>query len=512
MKRWLIVGMFALSAQAAEPPVCPTDGQWLEPTAYLKALSLDLRGVVPTMEEYEEVAALGEVPESWIDDWLADELFVERMVRFHRDLMWNNVSEAQLLSSAHRFRTTNGIYWRSSPADDYRVEAVYCGDFEATVVDGYPVPVIEPETGNRLEGWVWKSPYWDPESQIKVCAYDAQEREFSATGTDCSSRDGRNDPECGCGPELRWCGQTTVHKAVAEAFSEDLDRRVAENIRENHSYIDLMMGRYGYVNGPIVDYLRHRTGVPANLRFSEWPVDVEGLPDLDFSQDDEWVRVDLGEHHSGIFTSPAFLLRFQTNRARANRFYASFLCQPFQPPDTGLTGLDDPKPTLDLTARAGCNGCHALLEPAGAYWGRWTEQGGGYLDPEAFPAFDESCERCTTEGYPCSVECGQYYLTAPISSEQTPYVGWLNSFAFLDDAHQPHVEQGPKLLINRTVADGRLSECTTRKAVQFLLQRELRGDESEWLQDLLMDFIGSDYRYRDLYRAIVTSDNYRRLR
>ena len=46
--------------------------------------------------------------------------------------------------------------------------------------------------------------------------------------------------------------------------------------------------------------------------------------------------VEAGPAHAGVLTSPAYLLRFQTHRARANRFHVSFLCQPFVAPDGGL--------------------------------------------------------------------------------------------------------------------------------------------------------------------------------
>ena len=513
--RWLLlllIGSLSL-AQAAEPPTCPTDAEWLEPTTYLKSLSLDLRGVVPTLEEYEQVAEMGAVPEEWIEQWLGEEAFVDRAVRFHRDLLWNNVSEVSLVSAAHSLRSSSGIYWRSNPADDYRGETVYCGDFEATLdeVDGYPIPVQQ-DDGTQQEGWVWVNPYWDLENPIKVCAFDAQQRAFSAKGTACDSVDGRSDPECGCGPNMRWCVSQTIHRAVGEGFTQDLDLRVAENVRENKSYVDLLTGRYGYVNGPIVDFLRHRRSLPNSIRFTEAPYDIEGLPDLSFTQKEEWRRIDLGEDHSGILTSPAFLVRFQTNRARSNQFYNAFLCQPFQPPATGLTDLDTKNPTLDLTARPGCNGCHALLEPASAYWGRWTEQGGGYLNEDDFPAFKESCERCVTEGYTCSDVCNRYYLSDLIANEQIPYLGMLNSYVFLSGAHEENVAYGPELLVRKTLADGRLSACVAKTAAKHFLRRDVRGDEMEWLDELNVGFVTSDYRYRELVKAIVTSESYRRLR
>lgn len=517
--KW-ILSLFVLwstMAHAVDPPTCPTDEEMLEPTAYLKLLSLDLRGVVPTIEEYEQVVALGDVPEEWIDQWISEEPFVERIVRFHKDLLWNNVSDTSLLSAAFRFRTTNGVYWRTAPSDDYRGQTTYCGDFEATMdysedeEFGYPVPV-ELEDGTLQEGWVWVSPYWDPENPIRVCAYDAQQREYSPTGTRCDSTDAPADTDCGCGPDLRWCALSNTHLKVSEGFTKDLDLRVADNIREDRSYVDLLTGRYGYVNGPMVDYLKHRRDVPATIRLTESPYDIEGLPDLSFTDEENWQRIDLGENHSGILTSPAFLLRFQTNRARSDKFYNAFLCQPFQAPETGLEGLEDATATLDLTARPGCNGCHALLEPAAAYWGRWTEQGAGFLDEALFPPFEESCERCVTEGYTCSDVCRRYYLSDLIANEQLPYLGMLNSYVFLDDEHREHVAEGPELLVKKALGDGRLGQCVSKRAVQHFLSRDLRAEESEWVDALMIDFVASGYRYKTLVKAIVTSDSYRRVR
>ena len=58
--------------------------------------------------------------------------------------------------------------------------------------------------------------------------------------------------------------------------------------------------------------------------------------DLRFDESDRWVEIELPEQHAGILTSPAYLLRFQTNRARASRFADAFLCEPFTPPAGGL--------------------------------------------------------------------------------------------------------------------------------------------------------------------------------
>ena len=104
----------------------------------------------------------------------------------------------------------------------------------------------------------------------------------------------------------------------------------------------MLTGHTMFVNGPLVHFLRYQTKVPAHVRFNEVPIPPELLPDLTFDQEDTWVPVELGEEQSGILTSMAYLMKFQTRRVRANRFFNAFLCQPFQPPEEGLQDLNNP--------------------------------------------------------------------------------------------------------------------------------------------------------------------------
>ena len=187
------------------------------------------------------------------------------------------------------------------------------------------------------------------------------------------------------------------------------------------------------------------------------------------------------------------------------------LCQPFQPPDSGLTGLDDPSPSPDLTQRAGCQYCHALLEPAAAHWGRWPQAGAGYLDAEQFPAFDAECEACSINDDDCSDACKDHYLVSPLSQEEYSYIGWMLSYEFLEDRHVDHVEEGPSLLVASTVADGRFPQCIATRTAEWLLGRPLTEADDAWADQLADRFVSSDYRYRTLVREIVTSDNYRRV-
>ncbi|MFT7520255.1 MAG: hypothetical protein ACI9MC_002400, partial [Kiritimatiellia bacterium] len=297
---------------------------------------------------------------------------------------------------------------------------------------------------------------------------------------------------------------------INQAFGEDIDHRVRKMILDNEPYTELLTGHTGFVNGPMTHFLRYANKVPAGVRMDHTPYSEDALPDLDFEDRDTWVEVNLGPEQSGIFTSPAYLLRFQTGRARANRFYGAFMCQPFQAPPGGIPA-DVGVPTLDLTARPGCNYCHAILEPASAHWGRWTPAGAGYLDPENFPAYDAGCAWCGEEGVACDDECRRYYITRPINSEEVPFMGWMAAYTFLDERHHHHVEQGPKLLVKAGMVDGRLTECVANNAASSLLGRDLAENDDEWLEGLTQGFKDSEFRYRELIRDIVTSPNYRRL-
>lgn len=498
---------------AQQPATCPPDAEYVDGHAHLRALSLDLCGVVPEPSEYAELVA-GEVPESLVEGWLDDPRFADQVVRRHRALLWNNVSNQSLLSVSSSLDLRDGIYYRRRLSNVTRgpSQNLHCGDFPATWENGELVTVSLPG-GVVQEGWVEVNPYWDPSTTIKVCAFDAQDAEISPSGTRCDTRDGFQDPGCGCGPALSRCriGPVAVDRTILEGFGADVDLRVRKMVEQDQSYLELLTGRTGFVNGPMVHYFESQTGVPRLLNFEASPYTPGSLPDLAFTDRDTFVEVPLPEGHAGVLTSPAYLVRFQTDRARANRFYTDFLCQPFQPPAGGIPDIDTANPSLDLSVRPGCQYCHALLEPAAAHWGRWNEFGGGFLDPHTFPAFSEECASCASSGT-CSRACRDFYVTAPLAPEQEPYVGSLNAFSFLQDRHTPHVELGPSLLVAQTVGDGRLPRCVAKRTAEWLLGREMGPDDDDWVDALGQDFASGGFRYRELVKEIVTSDNYRRVR
>lgn len=509
----------ALADLPNEALVCPADAPTLDAHSLLRAMSLDLRGDIPEVEEYAAIGESKTIPDALIEDWLASEAFVGRAVRKHRDLLWNSIRAVNLTNTRASLGKSGQLYWVRARATMYRGDSITCLDEPVTyTADGQiaTTMVTDPDDGqvSYREGWVFVAPYWDPEAQIKVCAFDAQSVMSSASGTSCGTRDALTDPGCGCGPGLMWCrwGNTT-QRPVQDAMARDLELRIAAVVGDDEPYTNLFTNNRAFVNGPLVHFYKHLTPFYANARLEPNPIPVDKLPDLQFTDVDTWVEIELDKSHAGIVTSPAFLLRFQTNRARANRFYNAFLCQPFQPPQGGIPFADEKEALIpDLQLRAGCKYCHSLLEPSASYWGRWTENGAGYLDPVGYPAMKADCETCATTAQGCSAICNLYYVVDALSPETEEWFGWLKAYEFRRPEHMQNIEVGPRVLALQTVVDHRLPTCVARTTAEWLLGRALVPSEGSWLHALSIDFVAEGYSYRKLVKAIVTSPIYGRVR
>ena len=510
----LVLGISASVGAVTLPNVaeiCEEESAPVEKHRYLRALSLDLTGAPPSLEQYEELELLGEVPEEWIDGMLESEGFVERFIRFHRSLLWNNISNVNLLNAGARLRLNRDGNFRtnSSRSALYRGEVVECLD-EPLVYDDEGAIVTTPAGEANQEGRRDVVPFWDEGAVVSVCGFNAQEALVSVTGTDCASQDGRGDPGCGCGPDLRWCGRGADIAVVLNSFGESLEKTLEYLVREGRPYTELFTTRVTYVNGPLVHYWRHWTGMSSGVRNLPAPLDISLLPELPFSAAETWVQVTLPEVHAGVLTSPAYLLRFQTNRGRASQFYTQFLCKPFQPPSGALpvadeAALNEP----DLQKRAGCKYCHGLLEPAAAYWGRWPQSGAGYLDGASYPEMKEECLLCATTGASCPDDCSRFYHTVSLGDSDEGFLGQLASLLFLRTEHRVHVAEGPGLLAMKSFATNELPTCAVQRAAERLLGRSLGAEEAPLLEEWTRAFAVSGYRYRALIKAIVGSDLYR---
>ena len=230
MKRLNLLCIAVLLTGASDPWV---DASSQDLNGYARALSLDLRGVVPTEAELEAIEDAGGIDETTLDAWLASPGFEEQVILEHREHFWN-LLDINLLAT-RRLNLRNGIYFNNRRARYTRLATqTDCGEFEATV-DEFNSPVEGSvqvnDDGSLSEGYVWVSPYWAPDTTVKVCAFDAQTRAVTDEGIDCTTDEGFEDPLCGCGPNLQWCIDNNRERLIEQALAFDLNERVREMLQ-----------------------------------------------------------------------------------------------------------------------------------------------------------------------------------------------------------------------------------------------------------------------------------------
>jgi len=497
---------------------CEETGETLSPTRYLRALSVDIRGDIPTMEEHALVQQAGEVPEQLIRDMIDSDAFKWEFYRFHRSLLWPNLAGfAQFHATADKIASIPGgsnIYDFADATQlqrEFRGANVTCRD-EPEADPLNIQPQAQPD-GTRREGYVCVRPYYPqgryvddgscPEGEIKVCAYAAQAHLVSpATGRRCDRPTNGFDPGCGCGPNLRWCSGYYQFVYPLIVTMEDQVKWVLENDRPYH---EMLAEAPPMINGPAAHYFKHT----APAKGYELTIPPEMIPDIPYT---DWNSAPLegaGRHARGVLTHPLYLLRFMTHRARVDRYYNSFLCQPFDPPSNGISASDGP-PHPDLQQRNGCKFCHRILEPVGAHWGRYAEYTLRYLNPGDYPDFAPECIVCVNEGR-CSQRCLSAYNLST-SPSHLPFLGYLKPFLFREPAHIPNINEGLPLLVRRDVINGRIARCAARNVARWMGGRLPKPDEEPWLDELGADFATHDYDFKHLVYEFVTSDWYRRVR
>ncbi len=515
-----------VSAQASCAPEERVEGHRL-----LRQLSLDLLGRIPTVEEYAELdASGGVVDDAILATMLGDDDFYSQVRRYHQRLVWGSVTGLSSIAGAQRRISRNGDgIWRNGNArNTYRGRNdIDCDDVEQTEFDanGRPVPLRTPAMANcrfdgscRIEGYVWVNPYWDPSTRIKVCAYDAQAVAEDTAGNSCTETYNPS-AQCGCGPNLRQCvqGNSATDRAMRAALGDEPGRIFEHIIRADRSYLEAFTTRETVVNGASAHFYRHMSGVirhntGGGVSYEAEMGNLRTVYPNGFSSAD-WRVVERGPEHSGILTTFAYMTRLGSNRARANRFYTAFLCNPFVPSSEGIPAESDDTPDPNLRTRAGCADCHNVLEPAAAHFAHWRDnQTFGFMDQVTPLTPLAECSNCGVPGSPnCSAFCNAYFVTPNNSEDATVEAAAGRSLAtvFLSDEEAEAVDTGPSGLIQGN--ETRIAECTARTLSEEFLGRELNEDELlEWLPELRDEFVASGYNFRDLVRRLVRSDIYRR--
>ncbi|HZO12181.1 MAG TPA: hypothetical protein VFB62_02955 [Polyangiaceae bacterium] len=526
-------------------------------TQHLRRLSLDLRLRVPDYEEYE---ALGEgaVSDAVVDAYLESDEFLEMVRRFHTDLLWSNVSNVSLSSiearlvargterifdfaGAVRRQTYRGI--GSPPCADYpQVDYCTAADMQAGLYgcDGVGMPRKQDVAGFDVpvEGWVLVEPYWDPPSctqnvecasrqcsagscaPAKVCAFAAQENEYwsappepPSQQTSCNFIGSPTRQGCGCGPNLRFCWEQSVEVEIRAALSEQVDRLVEDVTVGDLPYSALLTSRRAHYNGPLFHfkkYLAQMTSLNQTFNF-QFEGDAPVPEEVSYA-DKSWVAVERAGVHAGVLTLPAFTLRFQTNRGRANRFRNAFMGQYFEPPAASVAGCD--AESNDVMKRCYCQHCHQVLEPMAAYFGQIAEAGSALIsDRTVFPKEMPACA-----GGSQNILCRRFY----VSTAGEENLGRLLPLQYAGDdseAHrqiEPNFDAGPAALAEQAIADGTFARTIVQHLWRYFMRREMDlslgvEDESALLDELAAELASQD-DFVAIVRRIVSLEHYRRMR
>ncbi|HIN85611.1 MAG TPA: hypothetical protein EYN06_03940 [Myxococcales bacterium] len=511
--------------------------QELDRYRLLRRLSMDLRLQSPSYEEYLALDGQNDVPESIIDGYLDSEAFRISARRFHEDLFWPAVTNVSIADVAVVLAPgkQGALYsvlgasrrkmWRKGSGSEI------CGNWkqEEFNSDGSPIPkIIENDNGGLLylqDGYVEVEPYWAPGTTVKVCAFDAQTAEVGLKGP-CNILRSKTDPKCGCGPNLRACysagtspfSNDGVVPTILRSLREQLLLVVDDYTSGGEAYSQLLTTKRTYWNGAIAHwkkYLAQMTNL--NKTYNALDSSEAALPEEIVFTDTNWQKSERADPHAGVVTLPAFTLRFQTNRGRANRFRVAFTSQYFVPPadpnDIGCDPLAE-----DLTQRCVCRKCHQVLEPLAAYFGGVSEAGSSLIaDEELFPHYSEICDPTKNPKPP--INCGRFYVTSPGS--HNPGSLFPYQFADIDDPlHKTiaaNLAAGPAAWGKVIIENGQFHSAIIRHLFRHLMGRNLildptRDDsELELLTDLTSQFKTHD-SFKSMVKTLVMLPQYRRVR
>lgn len=510
----------AHTGRADSAPVCKANPE-LDKLAVLRRLSLDLRGRPPTVEEYEALEKTGSIGDATIDGYLATPDFGGRMRRYHEDMFWPNVSNVRISGVIDALTKTAAEpalhYATTGRAKLYRGDAAaVCGDYEQKDFDPAfpnefrPINVTPDAQGVKREGWRMVRPYWAPDTTVKVCAYDAQEGLTGASGkvtVACNTPEAGPAATCGCGPNLRHCFGGGSAALILQSMREQLARSVDDVTTGGRPYTDILLSTKAWVDGRLAFWKKYFGSYGQGTY--NIPDPAEEIPTKDFT-DTTWVQVDRKGLHAGVITLPAYLLRFQTDRGRANRFRIDFMGEYFVPP-----AKLDPAPgcsttSSDLTERCNCQYCHQKLEPLASHFGQFAEAGTTLMtDLARFPRTKADCVSAKPSAF-----CSRFYVT----NAEAHRPGSLLTYQFTDTHPDfvPALEGGPRKLAQQIIQDGTFSRTVVRRMFLQLAKRDLRvegekTDELDLLDRLSKGFEAAGFNLKWLVREIVKLPAYRRV-
>lgn len=545
----------APNALAAETDDAPKDAAMcslyepIDKYQLLRRLSLDLRHRLPSYEAYRQLDGEDIVPDSLLEDYLQSDEFRETIRRYHRKLLWPNISNVKLATVGFILRNSNttaggppkepnGLVYLNNPQRSVKYRGGNnlhsCQDKPQTSIQtGYKLgetptceTVVDQGVEYCLEGYVEMQPYWesDPNKTIKLCAFEAQ---TTATASQkngppngngpvetisCNEPVSYNNPQCGCGPNASYCWGGDVPATVLETMEEQILRTVDDHTIGGRAYSAMLTTSEVYTNDRLAFFQRFLAPMSGPERtYNAWHEGDGPLPDSPDYTSTNWYATTRGEGHSGILTLPAFTLRFQTNRSRANRFRISFTNSYFVPssePDT--EGCNET--TDNLSERCTCRYCHLTLEPLAAHFAGIAEAGTTLVD-----SFEIDRPECVTTGQQPGFDpwCGRFWVTDAEADNAGRLI--THQYAQENPAVQTAIDAGPRGLAQSAIDDGSFARGTVQHVFSHFVGREMNLDLSSIEDETpLLDQLAQEFQAQDdfvaLVKRIVELDAYRRIR
>lgn len=295
----------------------------------------------------------------------------------------------------------------------------------------------------------------------------------------------------------RWFPYWWSREAVA--FLDDL-------FASDRDFRQILTGRHTFVNGPLAQYYRtvQRAGCcgpEATFGMVEEtaPLFEPRAAPIDLRPHDvsTWRLVaDRGPRAAGLLTTPMFLQKYATARARGAVLYNAFLCRSFVADDGDLPPSSEP----NLMKRAGCQTCHATLEPLAAYFARVEPSSSVFLPAETFPSVNGQCKK--DKKGKLNGPCNALYDVAFADERGATLRSAYGSIA--------HAEAAPVGAGQDLVKMPEFSQCAVQRVTSSFLGRPTTPDDAALLATLDKAFVASGYRMRALVREIVRSDAYRK--
>ena len=535
----LLLSASPLAAQVADDEVSAPN---YDPSTLrlLRQYSLDLRGQVPTFEEYQRVLSADD-PDAEVEslhaEMLEGELFLRTVREYHRSLLWSSFDRSLIdgiINETNRLSrsTDTQIWFQGNSRRMYRNRGdVMCDDVPHTAFDaeGYALPMRTFDASTceggtcRVDGYVMVRPYWAPDTEVKVCAFDAQAFPTRRNGTTVCGY-ARPHVDCGCGPNLDNClpgdGQPgRVRERVRESLTQEPLRVIEAIVAARGNYLDAFRSPDTRLDGALAHFFRHLTeddGDNIGNRVMYYlGFDLDTLDSIPWDQED-YVPV-TREGGAGVLTTPAYLLRFASNRGRANRFYEAFYCDPFVPSADGIPSSSDEDPHPNLRIVPGCSDCHQTLEPAAAHWARFRNAGeAGLFHIERYD-LDTPYSYCATcgpvesggNGDNCGTYCNTYHVTHENSHALTleSYAGLPLSVAWLEESDMENAVAGPQNLVDDESEQTRVASCAVRTLASNLLHRDMTVDDAAWLAEQTEAF-QSDFDWLGLVERMTNDTRY----